>query len=118
MQKKWLNISKNGSIIEINKHSHNPYVQTFKQKEKFDEILINVIKPKLLSDENIATRDTYQVVCFQQEITIDGQIPGNFQRIFHIASPSTIISKLTDLLYASSNEWNGTVRECNKSEYL
>ncbi|MFC7772476.1 nuclease-related domain-containing protein [Flavobacterium sp. GCM10027622] len=109
-KKKWLNVSKNGSTIEINKHSHNPFAQTFKQKEKFDEILINVIKPKILSDENIATRDTYPMVCFQQEITIEGRIPGNFQRIFHITSPSTIISKLTDLLYVAPNEWNGAVK--------
>lgn len=109
-KKRWLNITKDGKTVIINKHNKNPFAQTFTQKEKFDEILNNFIVPKLNSNENIETRDTYPVVCFQQEIIIEGEIPGNLQRIFHIASPSTIVSKLTDLLYVSPNEWNNEVK--------
>lgn len=109
-KKKWLNTTKDGKTIVINKHNKNPFAQTFTQKEKFDQILQENIVPKLLSDENIETKDTYPIVCFQQEIRVEGVIPGNLQRIFHIASPSTIVNKLTDLLYVAPNEWNGTVK--------
>lgn len=109
--KPWFNYTKSNQKIEIKGGNRkNPFTQTFLQKEKFDQILKDVIVPKLFSDENIETNDTYPVVCFQQEISLQGSIPGNLQRIFHIASPSTIISKLTDLLYVAPNEWNGAVK--------
>lgn len=108
--KKWMNVTTHGTTIEINKQNKNPFAQTFTQKEKFDQILIDFVVPQLYSDENIETKDTYPVVCFQQEITVEGAIPSNLQRIFHIASPSTILSKLTDLLYVAPNEWNGKVK--------
>jgi len=109
--KPWFNITKSNQKIEIKGgNKKNPLTQTFLQKEKFDQILKDFIVPKIFSDENIETNDTYPVVCFQQEISLQGSIPGNLQRIFHIASPSTIISKLTDLLYVAPNEWNGTVK--------
>lgn len=108
--KPWFNYTKSNKKIEIKGGNRkNPFSQTFLQKEKFDQILIDFIVPKLFSDENIETKDTYPVVCFQQEITIQGQIPSNLQRIFHIASPTNIVSKLTDLLYVAPNQWNGTV---------
>lgn len=118
-KKKWLNTSKEGKTVVINKHNKNPFAQTFTQKEKFDQILVNDVVPKLLSNENIETKDTYPIVCFQQEITVEGTIPGNLQRIFHIASPSTIVSKLTDLLYVAPNEWNGSVKgyKLNKNTF-
>lgn len=110
-KKPWMNITKsNQTIIIKGGNNKNPFRQVLAQKEKFDILLQNEIAPRLQENENIEIRDTYPVICFQQEISIEGEIPGHLKRIFHIGSPSNIINTLSDLLYVAPNEWNGKTK--------
>jgi hypothetical protein len=108
----WFNITKANKtiIIKGGGSNKNPYKQVWRQKEIFDVLIKKEITPKLTTDENIESKDTYPVICFQQEIVLQGEIPDNLQRIFHIASPSTFVKKLTDLLYVAPNEWKGSIK--------
>ena len=97
------------NVIQGGSGNKNPYKQMQLQKEKLNSILTNFIQPNIIKGENIETKDTYSVVCFQQPITLIGSIPPNLKRIFYIADPNSIIKTISDLFDVTPNEWQGKI---------
>ncbi len=97
------------NVIQGGSGNKNPYKQIQLQKEKLNSILTNFIQPNIIKGENIETKDTYSIVCFQQPITLSGAIPPNLKRIFYIADPNSIIKIISDLFDVTPNEWQGKI---------
>lgn len=97
------------NIIQGGSGNKNPYKQMQLQKERLNSILTNIIQPNIIKGENIETKDTYSIVCFQQPITLSGVIPPNLKRIFYIADPNSIIKTISDLFDVNPNEWEGKI---------
>jgi hypothetical protein len=97
------------NVIQGGSGSKNPFKQIQLQKEKLNSILTTFIQPYIKKGENIETKDTYSIVCFQQPITLIGSIPSHLQRIFYIVDPNSIIKTISDLFDVTPNEWQGKI---------
>jgi hypothetical protein len=96
-------------VVKGGAGNKNPYKQVALQRDKLNTILINSVLPHVDVTDNIETKDTYSVICFQQPIQLSGDIPGNLSRTFHIADPNSIVNKISDLFYVTPHEWQGKV---------
>jgi len=92
--------------------SINPYKQLSIQKKKFlnnERKNIIGIYEKFIKD-NIAKEDKFnpkhilKMVCFQKEITLEGEIPAKNQIDFFIADKSNYLEQIKDILDITSRE--------------
>ncbi len=97
------------NVIQGGSGNKNPYKQMQLQREKLNSILTNFIQPNIIKGESIEIKDTYSVVCFQQPITLNGEIPPNLKRIFYIADPNSIIKTVSHLFDVTPNDWLGKI---------
>lgn len=83
-------IVKGGSSI-------NPYVQLSVQKSRFEKVLKFHIAHSIQSSDNLNIRHADKIVCFQQNITINGDIPEKYSN-FHITDKSHYLEKIFDVI--------------------
>lgn len=83
-------IVKGGSSI-------NPYVQLSVQKSRFEKVLKFHIAQSIQSSDILNIRHADKIVCFQQNITINGDIPEKYSN-FHITDKSHYLEKIFDII--------------------
>ena len=92
--------------------SINPYKQLYIQKNKFPNnsrrniigIYEKFIKENIVQGDKFNPRHILKMVCFQKEITLEGEIPAKNQIDFFIADKSNYLEQIKDILDITSSE--------------
>lgn len=86
----------NGTIIKGGS-SVNPYVQLSVQNNRFEKVLKLYIVNSIKSSDILNIRHADKIVCFQHDITINGEIPEKYSN-FHITDKSHYLEKIFDVI--------------------
>jgi len=97
------------TIVKGGSHA-NPFSQLEWQSSKLNNILLENVKSKLNSTENIEVNDTKKIVCFQREISLLNEIDPIYSHNFFIADPNSIVNCVADMIDVTPNEWKGVIR--------
>jgi hypothetical protein len=97
----------NGDMIKGGS-SINPYCQLNTQRKRFYETYKSYIEKKLPEGNYFNPSHTVRVVCFQNEIKLNGSIPPSDEVNFKIIESSNYLEKIKDILDINDREVNLT----------
>lgn len=83
---------------------NNPFIQLKKQKQRFIKIFIDYIQENLEYDDKCNPYHCIRVVCFQKEVELLGEVPGNHEKNFKILHRGNYLSGLIDILEINTSE--------------
>ncbi len=94
--------------------SINPYKQLHIQKKKFqnnkDKKIVGIyekfIKDNIAEGDSFEPRHILKMVCFQKNITLEGEIPSRNQIDFFITSKENYLEQIKDIIDITSNDIN------------
>lgn len=94
--------------------SINPYKQLHIQKKKFQNnqqrdiigIYEKFIKENIVQGDSFEPRHILKMVCFQKEITLEGEIPSRSQIDFFITSQANYLEQIKDIMDITSDDIN------------
>ena len=77
--------------------SINPFVQLAIQKKRFEKVVNRVVKPYILSTDELNIYHTDKIVCFQNDVELNGDVPLKYTN-FHITDKAHFIEKILDVI--------------------
>ena len=77
--------------------SINPFVQLAIQKKRFEKVVNRVVKPYILSTDELNIYHTDKIVCFQNDVELSGEVPPKYTN-FHITDKAHFIEKILDVI--------------------
>ena len=73
--------------------SINPFVQLARQKQRFEKVVNRIVKPLIPSTDELNIYHTEKIVCFQNDVQINGDVPQKYTN-FHITDKAHFIEKI------------------------
>ncbi len=77
--------------------SINPFVQLAIQKKRFEKVVNRVVKPYILSSDELNIYHTDKIVCFQNDVEFNSAVPPKYTN-FHITDKAHFIEKILDVI--------------------
>tara|TARA_B100001063_G_scaffold56533_1_gene50517 strand:- start:3852 stop:6734 length:2883 start_codon:yes stop_codon:yes gene_type:complete len=93
--------------------SINPYKQLMIQKKKFRSITTKYIEQNLIENDIFNPRHVLKIVCFQNTITLEGNIPSKDKIDFFIVDENSYLEQIKDIIDISDNQINLSVKSYN-----
>jgi hypothetical protein len=84
--------------------SINPFIQLKNQKRRFSEVYNKYIQKELDSGDLFNPNHTVRIVCFQEEIELNGKIPSNEAINFFILNKLNFIEGILDIIDVNDKE--------------
>jgi hypothetical protein len=97
----WTNV--NGDQIKGGS-SINPFIQLKNQKRRFSEVYKKHIQNQLHTGDTFNPHHTIRIICFQEEIELDGKIPSKEALNFFILDKINFLEGLLDIVDVSDKD--------------
>jgi len=94
----------------------NPFLQLMKQKERFSHIFMDYVAENLYPGDKLDCGHIIMIVCFQQEIELNRQIPKSKELTFWIIDKTNFVEKIKDIIDVNDDRVHLTINSYNAFE--